>query len=70
MRVLTASTWPARESSWSTVSSSVCRSAVRTRSTAVSARPGKGNLTTSVGPVFVGDLWVLAGQSNMEGSAT
>ena len=24
----------------------------------------------SVGPVFVGDLWVLAGQSNMEGSAT
>ena len=24
-------------------------------------------MSTSVGPVFVGDLWVLAGQSNMEG---
>ena len=33
----------------------------------VSAGPGKGTLTTSVGPVFVGDLWVLAGQSNMQG---
>jgi len=27
----------------------------------------KATVTTSVGPVFVGDLWVLAGQSNMEG---
>ncbi len=26
-----------------------------------------GTMTTSVGPVFVGDIWVLAGQSNMEG---
>jgi type 1 glutamine amidotransferase len=29
--------------------------------------PGGGTLSTSVGPLFVGDLWVLAGQSNMEG---
>ena len=29
--------------------------------------PGEATTTTSVGPVFVGDLWVLAGQSNMEG---
>jgi len=27
----------------------------------------KSTVTTSIGPVFVGDLWVLAGQSNMEG---
>ena len=33
----------------------------------VSAGPGKGTMTASVGPVFVGDLWVLAGQSNMQG---
>jgi sialate O-acetylesterase len=28
---------------------------------------GAAAMTTSVGPVFVGDLWVLAGQSNMQG---
>jgi sialate O-acetylesterase len=28
---------------------------------------GKTRGTVTVGPVFVGDLWVLAGQSNMEG---
>jgi type 1 glutamine amidotransferase len=33
----------------------------------VSGGPGKPSMTTSVGPVFVGDLWVLAGQSNMQG---
>ena len=33
----------------------------------VSAGPGKAVTTTSVGPVFVGDLWVVAGQSNMQG---
>ena len=33
----------------------------------VKVGPGNGTVTTSVGPVFVGDLWVLAGQSNMEG---
>ena len=33
----------------------------------VKARSGIGGTTTTVGPVFVGDLWVLAGQSNMEG---
>jgi sialate O-acetylesterase len=27
----------------------------------------KSTVTTTVGPIFVGDLWVLAGQSNMEG---
>ncbi len=27
----------------------------------------KRNITTTAGPVYVGDLWVLAGQSNMEG---
>src|SRR5262249_11210001 len=32
-------------------------------------RVKKGNVTgsVSIGPVFVGDLWVLAGQSNMQG---
>ncbi len=30
-------------------------------------RSVNGIMTTSVGPVFVGDLWVLAGQSNMQG---
>ena len=29
--------------------------------------PGSAIMTTSVGPLFVGDLWVLAGQSNMQG---
>ena len=29
--------------------------------------PGNAVNITSVGPIFVGDLWVLAGQSNMEG---
>ena len=34
----------------------------------VDANRGVTNVTnTSVGPVFVGDLWVLAGQSNMQG---
>jgi type 1 glutamine amidotransferase len=33
----------------------------------VSAAPNRGTITTSIGPVFVGDLWVLAGQSNMQG---
>ncbi|HZW34601.1 MAG TPA: sialate O-acetylesterase [Isosphaeraceae bacterium] len=28
---------------------------------------GRAFVTTTVGPVFVGDLWVLAGQSNMQG---
>ncbi len=28
---------------------------------------GGGQVTQKVGPVFVGDLWVLAGQSNMQG---
>ena len=30
-------------------------------------RVGDAERTVSVGPVFVGDLWVLAGQSNMQG---
>ena len=40
----------------------------RTRSCALSptSKSGAGTNTT-VGPVYVGDLWVLAGQSNMEG---
>ena len=38
-----------------------------TISCSVKLGPGKGTMTTSVGPLFVGDLWVLAGQSNMEG---
>jgi sialate O-acetylesterase len=35
----------------------------------INCRVQSGNSTTilAVGPVFVGDLWVLAGQSNMEG---
>jgi len=33
----------------------------------ISTAPGKGTSTISIAPVFVGDLWVLAGQSNMEG---
>jgi sialate O-acetylesterase len=39
----------------------------------VSRKPDKeggfvdGSLTFGIGPVFVGDLWVLAGQSNMQG---
>ena len=32
-----------------------------------SAAPNRGTITRSIGPVFVGDLWVLAGQSNMQG---
>ena len=31
------------------------------------AKVGKTMVSKSVGPVFVGDLWVLAGQSNMQG---
>jgi type 1 glutamine amidotransferase len=36
---------------------------------AVTIKKGQGQTTVieSVGPVFVGDLWVLAGQSNMQG---
>ena len=30
-------------------------------------KKGDATVTESIGPVFVGDLWVLAGQSNMEG---
>ena len=33
----------------------------------VTIKKGSSTVTESVGPVFVGDLWVLAGQSNMEG---
>jgi type 1 glutamine amidotransferase len=33
----------------------------------VNLGPGKGTMTTSASPVLVGDIWVLAGQSNMEG---
>jgi sialate O-acetylesterase len=33
----------------------------------VAIRKGKSTWSQSVSPVFVGDLWVLAGQSNMEG---
>ncbi len=36
----------------------------------VSAGPGKGTMTTSVGPVFVGDLWVLAGSRTCKESGT
>ena len=46
-------------------SSSACRSAGHTRFS--HGREDKRIVTTTVGPVFVGDLWVLAGQSNMEG---
>src|SRR5207248_2721644 len=31
------------------------------------AKKGDAEATVSVGPIFVGDLWVLAGQSNMQG---
>ena len=31
------------------------------------AKVGKTMVSKSIGPVFVGDLWVLAGQSNMQG---
>jgi hypothetical protein len=33
----------------------------------VGAGPGHAASMITVGPVFVGDLWVLAGQSNMQG---
>lgn len=34
---------------------------------ACSLRKDNNNQSVTVGPIFVGDLWVLAGQSNMEG---
>ena len=52
--------------SWSTASWSACRPAVRTRSSC-RVEGDKRSRPPTVGPVFVGDLWVLAGQSNMEG---
>jgi sialate O-acetylesterase len=33
----------------------------------VTIKKSKGTIVEAVSPVFVGDLWVLAGQSNMEG---
>src|SRR5262249_19195885 len=33
----------------------------------VKVKVGDTQQTLSVGPIFVGDLWVLAGQSNMQG---
>ena len=35
----------------------------------VTVRVGNVQSNISIGPIFVGDLWVLAGQSNMEGYA-
>ena len=34
---------------------------------ALTVKKGNQTITEAVGPVFVGDLWVLAGQSNMQG---
>ena len=34
---------------------------------ALTIKKGNQTITEAVGPVFVGDLWVLAGQSNMQG---
>ncbi len=55
-----------RQRSLSMASWSACRPAGRTRSSCTVDIKGAKAITT-VGPVFVGDLWVLAGQSNMEG---
>jgi sialate O-acetylesterase len=34
---------------------------------ALTLKKGNQTITEAVGPVFVGDLWILAGQSNMQG---